>query len=73
MKEELQIIPCYVKVKPYTLAELSRIYEIDKRTFRAWMKPFADKIGKRGGRFYNVKQVRIIFRELGLPALLNAA
>jgi hypothetical protein len=40
---------------------------VDERTIKKWMKPFAEQIGKRQGRFYNVVQVKLIFEKLGLP------
>jgi hypothetical protein len=32
-----------------------------------WLQPFEKTIGKRQGRYYNLKQVRYIFDKLGLP------
>lgn len=73
MSDTLNIIPGRIALKPYTLAELSRLYEVDKRTFKMWIEPYKDQIGKRIGKYYSVLQVRFIFEQLGLPALLNVA
>ncbi|HMJ46566.1 MAG TPA: hypothetical protein VK498_04520 [Ferruginibacter sp.] len=37
------------------------------KTFGTWIKPFLDEIGPRRGRYFTVRQVKIIFERLGLP------
>ena len=56
-----------VEVKAYSIGELATLYEISVRTMNRWLKPHAERVGKREGRFYTVKQVEIIFDLLGLP------
>ena len=56
-----------VAIKVYSIGELAALYEISVRTMNRWLKPHQEKIGKREGRFYSVKQVSIIFDQLGLP------
>ncbi len=56
-----------VEIKVYSIGELAALYEISVRTMNRWLKPHLEKIGKREGRFYSVKQVSIIFDQLGLP------
>lgn len=56
-----------VVVKAYSIGELAALYEISVRTMNRWLKPHLEIIGKRQGRFYTVKQVEIIFEQLGLP------
>lgn len=56
-----------VEVKVYSIGELAALYEISVRTMNRWLSPHAEKIGKRVGRFYSVKQVAIIFDQLGMP------
>lgn len=56
-----------VEVKVYSIGELAALYEISVRTMNRWLKPHLEKIGKREGRFYSVKQVVIIFEQLGMP------
>jgi len=54
-------------IKPYSIAELARMYEISRSTISKWLKPHQAAIGPRIGRFYNVLQVKIIFEKLGAP------
>lgn len=54
-------------VKVYSIGELAVLYGISVRTMNRWLKPHIEKIGKRVGRFYSVKQVSIIFDQLGMP------
>jgi hypothetical protein len=56
-----------VGVRAYSIGELAALYEISVRTMNRWLKPHLERIGKREGRFYTVKQVEIIFEQLGLP------
>jgi transposase-like protein len=60
-------------IKPYSLAELARLYEVCVRTMRKWMQPFTEEIGKRRGRYYTISQVKTIFEKLGYPANVEAA
>lgn len=54
-------------IKAYNTKQLSQLYNISPDTFRNWIKPFKDKIGKRSGQLYTPKQVTIIFDSLGEP------
>lgn len=54
-------------LKPYSKKELCALYGISDKTLIKWLQPFADEIGERIGRFYNIVQVRIIFKKLGIP------
>ena len=56
-----------IKLKPYSLKEIADIYGISTKTLTKWMAPLRDKVGIRRGRYYTIKQVRIIFDELELP------
>lgn len=56
-----------VEVKAYSIGELASLYEISVRTMNRWLRPHLERIGKREGRFYNVKQVEFIFEHFGLP------
>ncbi len=55
------------KVRAYSIGELAALYEISPKTMNRWLTPHLERIGKRQGRFYTVKQVEIIFEYLGLP------
>lgn len=56
-----------VPLKPYSLAELSRIYGVCVRTMKKWLAPFDEEVGKKRGRYYTISQVKMIFEKLGLP------
>jgi hypothetical protein len=59
------------QVRPYTTKELAAIYGVCDRTFKNWLKPFAEALGPKQGRFYSVIQVKIIFEKLGVPSSLD--
>ena len=56
-----------IEIKPYSKQELADMYNIGVRSLTTWLQPFERGIGKRYGRYYNLKQVRYIFEKLGLP------
>lgn len=56
-----------IEIKPYSKQELADLYKIGVRSMTTWLKPFEKGIGKRHGRYYNLKQVRYIFDKLGIP------
>jgi transposase-like protein len=60
-----------IKLKPYSLAELARQYEVCVRTMQKWMQPFEKDIGIKQGRYFTISQVKIIFEKLGLPASIE--
>ncbi|MBL6445026.1 hypothetical protein JMN32_01815 [Fulvivirga sp. 29W222] len=49
------------------VGELSAAYDVSRKTFYSWLKPFQHLIGKRSGRYYNPRQIQIIFDKLGDP------
>ena len=55
------------EIKPYSPAELARLYGVTKWTLNRWLKPHRPAIGSRSGLYYTSKQVKIIFEKLGLP------
>lgn len=57
-----------IKLKPYSITELARIYGVDPRTLKKWLVPFEQEIGVKQGRFYQIPQVKIIFEKLSLPS-----
>ena len=59
-------------LKPYSVTELSAIYQIHRTTMLRWLEPFENEIGEKHGRFYNVKQVQTIFEKLGVPSSFDA-
>jgi hypothetical protein len=56
-----------LEIKPYTTQELSVLYNMSSRTFRRNIAGIKEKLGKRIGHFYNVKQVEIIMEHMGRP------
>ena len=56
-----------IMIKPCTISELADMYGVSLKTFRTWLQPHKQAIGKRLGRYYNTQQVRIIFERLGVP------
>ena len=59
------------EIKPYSPAELARIYGVTKKTINRWLKPHRSRIGEREGLFYTALQVRLIFERLGLPGRIE--
>lgn len=58
-----------VAVKPYSLKELAGMYEISEYIFKTWVKPIEPEIGNVLGQCYNIRQVELIFKNLGVPGL----
>jgi len=54
-------------IKPYTAKELCHLYDMPRRSFDRWINHIRKKIGPRIGNYYNLKQVRLIFQEMGDP------
>lgn len=57
----------FADIKPYSIKELAAKYGVCDKTLKKWMKPFAEAIGEKQGRYFTVAQVQIIFDKLGLP------
>ena len=57
------------EVKAYTMKELASFYQISVKSFRTWINPFKNEIGKKQGRYYNVNQIRVIIAKLGMPGI----
>lgn len=60
-----------IEIRPYTLKELSNIYQVSDKTFRRWLDLFRDELGKKCGNYYTIPQVKIIFDKLGLPGFID--
>ena len=55
------------KITSMSLKELAVKYNVCRKTFKKWLTPFADYIGKpNGGYIYSPEQVRKIIEKLGL-------
>ena len=62
MNNENRIAP-----RPYSITELARLYQVSNRVMKNWLRPLASAIGEKIGRYYTIRQVEIIFEELGEP------
>ena len=60
-----------LEIKPYMPGELARYYQVSEKTFRSWLNGFKERLGKRSGRYFNIKQVELIFQELGTPKTIE--
>jgi len=60
-----------IEIKPYMISELAKCYQVSDKTFRCWLTAFSERLGKRCGRYYNIRQVEIIFAELGTPKTIE--
>lgn len=56
-----------VKITRLTTWALSEMYEVDRKTFRLWLSPFIDYVGKKTGNYWTPIQVTRIFEKLGTP------
>ena len=56
-----------IKLRAYSLKELSGMYECSGKSMKTWIAPFKQEIGQRVGRFYTPRQMKIIFEKLGVP------
>lgn len=54
-------------VKPYSPKTLSAYYGVSIKTFRKWLLPFQEQIGKKNGHYYTSLQVKIIVEKIGMP------
>jgi hypothetical protein len=54
-------------VKPCCYKELETLYGVSRKTLKTWLKPFWKDIGQKQGRYFTIKQVKVIFDKLGLP------
>lgn len=54
-------------LKAYTVAQLSVIYGVSKKTFRRWIEPISESVGEKQGYFYNISQIKTIVTYLGVP------
>lgn len=55
------------EIKPFTKKELANLYDITPHCLTTMLSPFAERVGKKTGRYYTVKQVEAIFSHLGYP------
>jgi hypothetical protein len=70
MKDEKRINDddSFAPIQPYTSEELRALYKVKSRsTWYRWLKKHRAAIGWPVGRYYNNKQVRILFQVIDPP------
>jgi hypothetical protein len=60
-----------IKLRPYTVLDLAKMYEVSDKTMKKWIKPFENEVGEKNGYFYSIAQVKMIFEKLGAPGELS--
>jgi hypothetical protein len=60
-----------IMVKPYTAKELGKLYGVSRRTIYLWLQPLKGEIGIAKGRYFNIRQVTMLFKSWGLPFQLE--
>lgn len=60
-------------VKPYTTSELVELYGVNEKTFRKWLRPFNEEIGRKNGAYFTCRQVKVIFDKLDVPHYYEVA
>lgn len=60
-----------IKLRPYTVLDLAKMYEVSDKTMKKWIKPFENEVGQKNGYFYTIAQVQTIFQKLGAPGELS--
>jgi len=67
MNNEPQKLKHHIEVRPYNMKELCNLYNLSYKVMSGTLQSFNDLLGKRRGYYFSVKQVEIIFEELGVP------
>jgi hypothetical protein len=49
------------------MKELSALYGISPKSFKTWLEPHEEVIGKKKGWYFTALQVKMIFEKLGKP------
>jgi hypothetical protein len=55
-------------LRPYTHKELVAVYKISWKTLKRSIAPLEPLLGPKIGNYYNIRQVKIIFDNMGVPA-----
>ena len=61
----------HLHLKPYCYKELEMLYGISRKTLKTWLRPFWQDIGQKQGRYFTIKQVKVIFDKVGIPDSLS--
>ena len=70
MKEQVLTTPS-IQLRAYSKTEIAELYKLSMKSLTKWLVPLEKELGPRIGRFYNPKQVEIIFKELGIPKVMH--
>ena len=54
-------------VKPYCYKELETLFGVSRKTLKTWLRPFWKDIGQKQGRYFTIKQIKVIFEKVGMP------
>ncbi len=65
------IVECKIAVRPYSIKELRNIYHVSDKTFKIWLRKLEHQVGEKMGACYTVRQVELIFSELGVPYVVS--
>ena len=60
-----------IEIRCYTIKELAGIYGVHRQTMAKWLERIAKEIGEKGGYYYSIRQVRVIFQKLSLPSTVT--
>jgi transposase len=56
-----------IELKPLNHKQLASMYDVTHKTLKSWLNRFKDELGEMTGGRFTIKQVEIIFENLGLP------
>ena len=56
-----------ILIKPYTVKDLAKIYNVSPPTFRKMLAPHNPTIGMRDGAYYTIPQVKLILKLVDKP------
>ncbi len=71
--EKKEFVKPSIQIKAYSKKEVAQLYEISAKSLQTWLTPFEKELGPRIGRFYNPKQMKIIFEKLGIPEVYKVS
>ena len=60
-----------IEIRTYTMKELAALYGVHRATFRKWLEPFQETLGKRNGYYFSISQVKLIFKKIQLPSSIK--
>ena len=59
-------------LKPYTLAQLAKLYNVSPKVMRRWLQSMQPQLGERRGGYYTMNQVLHNIQKLGVPGMCPA-